>query len=175
MSVLKTYLYIVPDTIHPSEFRFKTPLRNKGEPKMRWFATAVACCLLILVTNNFPAQSQTVFKKALQKKYGYKSVSCYTCHKKGKDANGKSLGKEHRNEFGEALHVLLAEKDVTNRIKEAKKGGGESRKKVYAEVTKEFLEALDKVEEMKSEDGATWGKLLDEGKLKGVKVKKKTK
>ncbi len=93
---------------------------------MKWFVTTVACCLLTVATSNFPAQSQTVFKKALQQKYGFKSVSCNACHQKGKDADGKSLSKEHRNEFGEALHGLLAEKNASQRIKDAKKAGADA-------------------------------------------------
>ena len=42
----------------------------------------------------------------------------------------------------------------------------------YAEVTAEFLEALTEVEKLESPDGPTWGELLGEGKLEGVKVKK---
>ena len=140
---------------------------------MRNFTTVVLCCLLMVVTSSFPAHSQTVFKKALQKKHDFKSVSCTACHLKGKDANGKALGKEHRNAFGEAIYKLLADKEVTKRIKEAKKAGLDAKKKVNEEVTQEFLEALSTVEEMPSqEEGSTWGELLREGKLEGVKVKK---
>ena len=138
---------------------------------MKWFVTTVACCLLTVATSNFPAQSQTVFKKALQQKYGFKSVSCNACHQKGKDADGKSLSKEHRNEFGEALHGLLAEKNASQRIKDAKKAGADARKKMNAEVTVEFLEALTDVEKMESPDGPSWGELLRDGKMEGVKVK----
>ena len=122
-----------------------------------------------------PLQAPTQFKKALQEEYSFKSVSCYVCHVKGKDAEGKTLGKEHRNEFGEVLSKLLEGTDVTKKIMDAKEAykedhDKEKRDAVYDAATEEFKKALEKAKPMKSKDGPTWDELLKGAKLEGLKT-----
>ena len=101
--------------------------------KKRFFATL--CCLLALTLNVSPLAAQTLFKKALQEKYGFRSVSCYTCHAKGKDADGKLLGKEHRNDFGKAMEKALVGKE--------KKSTGSTPRLAYAFAKGAVWEAID--------------------------------
>jgi hypothetical protein len=134
--------------------------------------TAFLCGLLAITLNLYPACGQLVFKTALQKKYDFKTVSCLTCHAKGKDAKGKPLGKEHRNLFGKQFEKLLKSKQVTKRLNDAKAlKDAKAKQKVTDAVTAEFLEALKKVEQLKSPTGPAWGELLREAKIEGVKKK----
>ena len=109
-----------------------------------------------------------IFRKAFQEKHELKTVSCYVCHVKGKDAEGNLLGKEHRNEFGRSIAKLLEGKNVTQRIKDARDLDEDAKQKVYDETTKEFLQAVEKVEKTKSSKGTTWEELIKAGDLDAI-------
>ena len=91
--------------------------------------------------------------------------------------------KAFRNDFGQQFAKLLKGKNVTKRILAAKAAAKAAREtpgeadaeaelgKVKVAITKEFLEALIKVEKIKSPAGPTYGELLEKGPLDGVKQK----
>lgn len=134
---------------------------------MKLLASAAA---LLLIASASPAQAHIIFKKAFQKEYGYKSVSCYSCHKQGKDENGKTLSKKIRNEFGDAIYQQVKDKDITKRVKAAKTlKDPTAKKEAYLEINAEVLEAIKMISDKKSSDGTTWGERLKEGKIDKVK------
>ena len=138
---------------------------------MKSFRLAIVCGLVAtlgLTAGGMPAAAlaQTEFQLALRKKYNFKTVTCAACHPNIKD-------KTERNEFGTLLAKELKAKNVTKRLDEVKDLDLDNviRMKVREEVTKEFLEALPKVEMQKSAGGETFGDLLKAGKLEGVKLR----
>ncbi len=130
------------------------------------------CCLSILASSFAPAFGQSELRKALQKKYRFKSVSCYTCH--AHVEKGTKDPKTHRNDFGKAFDAILADKDLTGRIKSVKSlsRSDPKKKEVVDAVVADFLTALEQVEKEKSPEGETYGELLKDGKLDGVKLRK---
>lgn len=145
---------------------------------MRRLFGAVFCMTALLVHS--PATlAHAPFKKGLQKKYDFKSVSCYTCHARKADIAAKDLddfarnSRSFRNSFGSQLGKLLAGKNTTQRLMDVKKLDLDDPKKIKVinDVTSDFLEALKKVELVKSPSGPTYGELLKMGILAGVKSK----
>ncbi len=137
----------------------------------------LSLCLTMLVTGLLSnvASAHPQFMKALKAKYDFRSVSCYTCHMKGKDPKtDKPYGKDVRNDFGKLFVPLLEGKNIDKRAEEAaesKKNDDEATaEKLDAGLTADFLEALDKVEAMKNADGKTYGELLKKGEIEGVKL-----
>jgi hypothetical protein len=104
------------------------------------------------------ASAHSAFKKALQEKYDFKSVSCNSCHVKGKP-------KSDRNDFGKALHEPLEE------MKFDGKGLTEKYEEVKGEMSAAFLKALETVSKEKSPSGKTWGELLKNAEIDGIKPK----
>jgi hypothetical protein len=134
----------------------------------------VAALLAACWTN--AALASPLFVKSLREKYDFKLVSCFTCHKKGDDpATGEPYGKEVRNEFGHVFEEALKGKDITarmNKSKAALEAGNEDEKAtIDAAITKDFLEALTKVEAQKAADGKTYGDKFKAGEIEGVKLK----
>ena len=115
------------------------------------------CLLLIVIGQATPCIAQTEFKKALQKKHNLKSVTCFACHAKKSEvpqdqqAAYKKKAKSFRNDFGKEFDKHLKNKNVTKRLAEVKrlKSTDPKKKKVVDEVTKEFLDALQKVDPLK--------------------------
>lgn len=136
----------------------------------------LALCILgglaVVVATSGSAEAYTVFKKPFQQRYGFRSVSCFSCHEKGKDKDGKPLGKEFLNELGKDMKKLFVESNLAERLDGAKKADSESKKKVHEEISKEFLQAIEKFETMKSPRGDPWGELIKAGKIEGVKMRK---
>jgi hypothetical protein len=114
------------------------------------------------------ASAHSAFKKALQEKYDFKSVSCNSCHVKGKP-------KSDRNDFGKALHEPLEEmkfdgKGLTEKYEEVK--GDKALKEAFEkEMSAAFLKALETVSKEKSPSGKTWGELLKNAEIDGIKPK----
>ena len=140
-------------------------------------SVCVICCLSILAAQTPPSLAQTEFKKTLQKKYDFKTVSCYTCHSRKREvpeeqheAFAKNSKKFH-NTFGKEFVKLLKGKEITKRLTDVKKLASDDpeKKKVVDEANKEFLEALKKVETLESPSGETYGELLKAATLSGVK------
>jgi hypothetical protein len=138
----------------------------------------VALTLGVLITGLWAnsACASPLFVKALREKYDYKLVSCYTCHAKGDDPKtGEPYGKEVRNDFGHIFEAALKGKEVTARMLKAKEaleaGDDATKEKIDTEITKDFLEALGKVEAQKAADGKTYGDKFKAGEIEGVKLK----
>ena len=72
-----------------------------------------------------------------------------------------------------AFDPFLKDKGVTKRLAAVKEldSGDPQKDKVTAEATAEFLEALIKVEALKSPEGETYAELLKSATLSGVKPK----
>lgn len=124
-----------------------------------------------LLTGTASAHSQ--FMKALKAKYDFRTVSCYTCHAKGEDPKtGERYGKEVRNEFGELFVAELKEKKIAERVLQLKETEDEAKEEEIEEaITKDFLDALQKVEAMKAENGKTFGELIKAGEIEGIKLR----
>jgi cytochrome c553 len=133
------------------------------------FAVLLFFGFITMLARCGPAVGSTVFKKPFQQRYEYRSVSCYACHMKGKDENGKPLGKEVLNELGKEMKKQFAEYKFGARIEEVKKADAATKKEVHAEIAKEFLEAIEKFEEIESPSGEKWGVLFKAGSIEGVK------
>jgi len=138
----------------------------------------VSLCLTMLLTGllSSVASAHPQFMKALKAKYEFKTVSCYTCHMKGKDpATDKPYGKEVRNEFGELFLPGLKGKKIDDRAEEAAKLKKENgfddpdAAKIDEGLTADFLEVLEKVEVMKNGE-KTYAELLKAGEVEGVKL-----
>lgn len=118
------------------------------------------------------ASADTLFKNALQEKYDFKIVSCYTCHAKGIDpATGKPFGKEVRNDFGKLFEPALAAKKMNAQLKAIKQAPVAAKPALQATAKKDFLEALIEVEAMKADDGKNYGEKVEAGDIEGVKLK----
>ena len=135
--------------------------------------------LVAIVAHATVANAQIVFRTELKEKYDFKTVSCYACHMRKSDVAEDQVtkfeenSKAFRNAFGKRLEELLKEKNVTQRLKEAKKLPREDvkRQAVEEQVKKEFHEALKKLETMECPDGRTYKEALQKGKIDGIKVK----
>ena len=137
----------------------------------KYAAFLAAAALSAIVIPSDTCNAHTILKRPFQKRYDFKSVTCYACHVDGKDKDGKRLGKEYLNDLGKDMHSLLAERKFTERIESAKKADSATRKKAHAEIIEEFLESLDQFEQLKSPNGLLWGPLIKDGKIDGVKKK----
>jgi len=108
-----------------------------------------------------PAFALPSFKKLFDQAYvaesgdaafqeAFKKAGCNACHVKGKP-------KSMRNAYGEEIAKLIPG-DAKDRISEAKEAGTDDAEK--AKVDKEFMDALKKVEALKSAGGRTYGEIL---------------
>ncbi len=140
---------------------------------MRSFFLAAASGLCISMICASGVFAHTIYKRPFQKRYDFRSVSCYACHAEGKDENGKRLGKEVLNDLGKVMKKNMGDGAVTARINEVKKEERDVQKKVEAEIAAEFLKAMDEIDQLKAPDGEnTWGELIKAGKIDGVRMKK---
>jgi hypothetical protein len=117
--------------------------------------------LIVLGLNARPAQALPEFKKKFDAKYveGNSNASftaaageakCNLCH--------YGTTKKNRNDFGTALSKLLKKDNFSSdRVKAEPEN-----------VEKEIYEAFQKVEEMKSTGGKTFGELIKSGQLPGT-------
>ena len=138
---------------------------------MRKRATAWLCCAIVLAMNFSPVLAQTEFRKALQAKYNFRTVSCFTCHARVQP--GTENPKQFRNDFGKLFDSHLKDKNVTERLNEVKSlsSTDEKKKQVQEAVTKDFMDALEKIEGQDHPDGGTWGEALKAGKIEGTKLR----
>ncbi len=127
---------------------------------VRLFCTAVVG----LIVGVPAAEGHTFMRKPFQKKYDLKSVSCYTCHIKGKD-------KEIVTEFGKTLKTLLKGKEITARMKAVKGADRKAKKEVEEECTKDLVEALKKLDKMKTPSGKSYPEAIKAGDVEGAKPK----
>ncbi len=127
--------------------------------------------LLVCPLASSAALAHSPYGRALKERHELRSVSCYACHVKGKNEDtGKPLGKEHLNEFGEVLRVVLEDKNFTQRLEAAKELSREERDKVNQEAAVEFLKALEQIENKAATGGKTWTRLIKSGDLEGIRI-----
>ena len=154
----------------------------------------LSCLYSLLAIGLFSgtASAHSVFMKALKAKYEFRTVSCNTCHVPKSDIAEEDLpkyeenSKQFRNEFGKLFLPPLKGKNVDDRAEEAsaaKKAAREASSDAEAEkleakadeieagLSKDFLEALEKVEAMKDKaTGKTYAELLKNGEVEGVRL-----
>ena len=153
-------------------------------------STLTAIFTIGLFSGTASAHSQ--FMKALKAKYEFRTVSCYTCHSKKSEIAEEDLAefeeepKHFRNAFGDLFLPHIEGKDIDDRAeksaalkKEARDADSEAAEEklkaqaeeIDAAISKDFLEALEKVEAMKDKDtGKTYAELLKAGEVSGVKL-----
>lgn len=158
----------------------------------------LSVCLYMLAACLFSnlADAHPQFPKALKEKYGYRLVSCYTCHVSASEAKSfspedqakyKKNSKHFRNAFGKVIEPQVEGMKMEERAgksaalkKEARDAGEAQAAKLKAQAEEidagmmaDFLKALDKVTPMKDADtGKTYGELLKSGELHGVSYPK---
>ena len=115
------------------------------------------------------ALAHPVFDKALEGRHSVKA-SCYACHAKGDDpATGKRYGKEVRNDFGKLFDAQLKDKEIGQRVKQAKKEENDAKKeKLNEALTADFLEALDKIEAMPAAGGKIYAEAIKAGDVENI-------
>ena len=159
---------------------------------MRKILLSIVCSVLALGVFSGTASAHSVFMKAMKAKYEFRTVSCSTCHTKKADVPEDQLAKYEenskafRNDFGQLFLPPLKGKNVDERAEEAsaaKKAARAAADEAEAEkleakaeeleagLTKDFLEALEKVEAMKDKaTGKTYAELLKAGEVDGVRL-----
>ena len=139
---------------------------------MRFLVLPLAAAMLAVFAFTPTATAHSFLGRAFKERHDLKSASCYACHKQGKDPEtGKSLGKEHYNEFGEAVVAALKEHDITARYEAAKEEGKEAKEAAEKSAVEQMLKALDAVEAKTSSSGKTFKALIEAGELEGIKLK----
>ncbi len=134
------------------------------------FALLVAMVALGITTT---ARGHSPYGKALKENYELKAVTCYACHLRGKDEKtGKPLGKEHLNEFGQALNDVLKDKKIKERIESAKEQSAEERQKMNDVAAEEFLKAFGTIKSQANSSGKTWMELIQSGEHEGIRLQK---
>lgn len=143
---------------------------------MKKISAVMLLCLAVLAINVQVASAHPEFKKELQKTYGLKSVSCYTCHMRKSDVPADQLkafsenSKSFRNSFGKEFDKIMAGGKYSEKIKAAKDADDEAAEEAAeAEAVKAFKAALKKVVQVKAPSGKTYGEELEAGTLDGVK------
>jgi len=108
------------------------------------------------------------FKKAFDEQYvkdsgneefqtAFRMDGCYVCHVKEKK-------KDVVNHYGNELGKLIPG-NVQERLDEARKGRRDAKAAEEEKVLKELVEAMKKVEEIKSPSGVTYGELFKSHQL----------
>ena len=140
------------------------------------------------------AHAHNVFKTALTEKYGFKSVSCYTCHlhrdqtadfSEADLAAYKENSKAFYNDFGKRFAPHTAGKKIAERVeamdaakKAARAADTEAEEeqlkaeeeKIEAELIQDITGMLEKIKDEKDEaTGKTYDELLKAGEIEGVK------
>jgi hypothetical protein len=131
--------------------------------------TVVVACLILSLCTPL-AQAQSVLGTVFKNKYKLKSVACETCHIKTENKDEHPL-----NDFGKLLGKMVEGKEMSKRIKETidNENAPEAAKdKLKEELTKEFLEVLKKVDEMKAPSGKTYAEVIKAGEMEGIKTRK---
>ena len=161
------------------------------------FTWKQAIALTVLLSNIAAgtAQAHSVFKEALTEKYGFKSVSCYTCHlhkdqtadfSEDELAAYKENSKAFYNDFGKRFAPHTADKMIAERVEAmdaAKKAARAAdteeeeekfkaeEEKIEAELIQEINQMLEKIKDEKDEaTGKTYDELLKAGEIEGVKL-----
>ena len=146
----------------------------------------------ILVSN---AHAHGEFKEALTGKYGFRSVSCYTCHlhkdqtadlSEDELAAYKENAKAFYNDFGKRFLPHTQGKNIAERVeaKDAAKKAARAAdteeeeeklkaeaEKIEGEIIQDVLLMLEKIQAEKDEaTGKTYHELLKAGEVEGVRL-----
>ncbi len=126
-------------------------------------ATGLVALSLTLMTP--PTSAHSLLGTPLKEKYELRSVSCTACHLQ--EERVKSI--EHLTPFGDDVAKILDGKAVTKRVEAAKDLESAERKKVYEAIQKEYVEALNKLDQMKAHNGKLYAEALPAGDIEGTK------
>ena len=152
-----------------------------------------AICLLVAVllfAASRQADAHGWYGQALKRKYDFKIVTCYTCHLNSKEAAATMTDEEfeiyraksmrYLNEFGKQFVPVLPDSDVANEIdclylrrRRGSNGGrDDGMQKLKEQGQREFLDVLPQVEALRDPaSGKTYGELLRNGKLDGIRLR----
>lgn len=150
---------------------------------------------LLACTMTSAAHAHGEFKEALTEKYGFRSVSCYTCHlhkdqtadfSEDELAAYKDNAKAFYNDFGKRFLPHTQGKNIAERVEAkdmAKKAAraadtDEEEEKLKAEaeriegeIVRDVLLMLEKIQAEKDEaTGKTYDELLKAGQVEGVRL-----
>lgn len=128
-----------------------------------------ACSLPALLAISPSVLASSPFKKSFDEKYikesgdeafqaAFRKENCYVCHVKEKK---KELFVNH---YGNELAKLIPG-NVEQRLDEARKDGRDARTAEKEKVLKELVEAMKKVEAIKSPSDVTYGELFKSRQL----------
>jgi hypothetical protein len=126
----------------------------------------IACLILALCAPTLQAQS--VLATCFKKHYSLKSVACEVCHIKTENKDEHIL-----NDLGKVLEKLVEGKEINKRLEELKDREDAAADKVKEEVSKDFLEVLKKLDEMKAPSGKLYPEALKAGEIEGAKPRGK--
>ena len=101
----------------------------------------------------------------LKKRYNLRSISCVACHQPEK----KQKSKDELTAFGSDIAKLLDGKMVSERIAAAKELSRQQRKEVLDAIEKEYVEALEKLDTMKTASGRLYSEAIPAGDIEGAK------
>lgn len=136
---------------------------------MKYWMLAAAFLFAGLLAPAANVTAHSELKKEMEKGNKHLKVSCNACHVKGKK-------KTVRNEFGEALFQEFKQfkfSEAIHKIKDKKKKKEYFEKNVFPEYRKAFKKVATK--DVKNKKGDKWADLVKNGKLPGVKLRKKKK
>jgi hypothetical protein len=154
--------------------------------KIRFVVLVLGILVLGEATNS--ASGSPLFAKALKEKYNLRTVSCYTCHAQTINPQ-MPVGKEVRNDFGKLFADQLVGKMIVARMADSKNAAEAAqaaedagnmkladelrakKEQIDAGITKDFHDALLKVEPQKHSSGDTYQKILQAGDLERLKPK----
>jgi hypothetical protein len=111
------------------------------------------------------ALAHTQLATPLKKRYQLRTVSCAACH--AKDQEEKT--RDALTDFGKEIAKVLEGKQISDRIAAAKDLPSDQRKSVFAEIEKEYLEALDKLDALPAPSGKPYADAIPAGEMEGTK------
>jgi len=135
---------------------------------MNFRPVITACSLPFVLAISHAALANSPFKKVFDEQYvkdrgdeefqaAFRKDNCYACHVKEKK-------KDVVNHYGNELAKLIPG-NVKQRLDEARKDGKDAQAAEEEKVLKELVEAMKKVEPMKSPSGVTYGELFKSRQL----------
>ena len=133
--------------------------------------------LIILATVLFLPASQatahSLFMKALKAKYGFNSVSCYTCHAKKDALPANAPPKSVRNGCGKLFEPHIAGLNIGVQVDQAKllkkQDKDAQAEAIEAAITNYFLKAWKVVGAMEDDSGMTYEMLLNARAIEGIR------
>lgn len=135
---------------------------------MRCFYRVSVVLVLVILVNSLTAvptqAAHSVFKRVLQRRYELASVSCNTCHVEEKE-------RTERNEVGDVIYEQLADQKISERFREAKRRGFESRRQFEGVMEREFLQALKTIEPLRTSNGRTFGQRFRSADFRGLRLR----